>query len=160
MKLYCIDYSAFDGFVYCVKFSTYHYYNNNLNVIYSSAKDKTIYFWDFKYNRQLQVFDQWYAVWCVDISSTQSINNDKKVNSVGVIDRNINDANTNELYLINGDEKEDYGIYCLKLLQSKNNKKATMALVIILICIMVQAVVQFVFGIISFFNNKKIIWMV
>ncbi|ETO06294.1 WD-40 repeat-containing protein [Reticulomyxa filosa] len=51
---------SFDGHsddVYCVKFSPYHYYNNNRKVICSSSGDKTIRFWDIEDNRQLQVFN-------------------------------------------------------------------------------------------------------
>ncbi|ETO33758.1 WD-40 repeat-containing protein, partial [Reticulomyxa filosa] len=45
--------------VYCVKFSTYHYYNNNdHNVICFSSYDNTIRFWDYKNNQQLQIFNE------------------------------------------------------------------------------------------------------
>ncbi|ETO35997.1 WD-40 repeat-containing protein, partial [Reticulomyxa filosa] len=43
--------------VYCVKFSSYHYYNLHQNVICSSSYNKTIRFWDFKHNKQLQIFN-------------------------------------------------------------------------------------------------------
>ncbi|ETO08069.1 WD-40 repeat-containing protein [Reticulomyxa filosa] len=45
------------SYVFCVKFSQYHYYNNHRNVICSSSDDKTIRFWDFKDNQQLQIFN-------------------------------------------------------------------------------------------------------
>ncbi|ETO22410.1 WD-40 repeat protein [Reticulomyxa filosa] len=41
--------------VYCVKFSSYYYHNHRQNVICSSSEDKTIRFWDFKNNKQLQI---------------------------------------------------------------------------------------------------------
>ncbi|ETO14539.1 ribosome assembly protein 4 (RSA4) [Reticulomyxa filosa] len=44
--------------VFCVKFSSYHYYNHRLNVICSSSFDNTIRFWDFKNNQQLQLFNE------------------------------------------------------------------------------------------------------
>ncbi|ETO33008.1 WD-40 repeat protein [Reticulomyxa filosa] len=44
------------GYVYCVKFSPYHYYNHCNTVICSSSSDNTIRFWDIKDNRQLQIF--------------------------------------------------------------------------------------------------------
>ncbi|ETO35317.1 mycorrhiza-induced NACHT/WD-repeat protein [Reticulomyxa filosa] len=43
--------------VFCVKFSSYHYHNHHQNVICSSSDDKTIRFWDFKYNKQLQLLN-------------------------------------------------------------------------------------------------------
>ncbi|ETO06887.1 G-protein beta WD-40 repeats containing protein [Reticulomyxa filosa] len=44
--------------VFCVKFSSYHYHNHHLNVICSSSRGKSIRFWDFKHNKQLQIFDE------------------------------------------------------------------------------------------------------
>ncbi|ETO07843.1 G-protein beta WD-40 repeats containing protein, partial [Reticulomyxa filosa] len=44
------------NYVYCVKFSSYHYHNHRQNVICSSSHDKTISFWDFKHDKQLQIF--------------------------------------------------------------------------------------------------------
>ncbi|ETO18426.1 WD-repeat protein [Reticulomyxa filosa] len=46
------------NYVYCVKFSPYHYHNHRQNVICSSSSDDTIRFWDFKNNKQLQIFNQ------------------------------------------------------------------------------------------------------
>ncbi|ETO02965.1 Serine/Threonine protein kinase, partial [Reticulomyxa filosa] len=43
---------------YCVKFSSYHYHNYRQNVICSSLLNKTIRFWDFKQNKQLQIFNE------------------------------------------------------------------------------------------------------
>ncbi|ETO16523.1 G-protein beta WD-40 repeats containing protein, partial [Reticulomyxa filosa] len=45
-------------FVFCVKFSQYHYYSHHQNVICSSSYDTTIRFWDFKHNQQLQMFGE------------------------------------------------------------------------------------------------------
>ncbi|ETO16644.1 hypothetical protein RFI_20695 [Reticulomyxa filosa] len=47
------------NYVICVKFSLYHYYNNRQNVVCSSSLDKTICFWDFKHNKQLQIFNEY-----------------------------------------------------------------------------------------------------
>ncbi|ETO09730.1 hypothetical protein RFI_27647 [Reticulomyxa filosa] len=41
--------------VYCVKFSPYHFHNNNRNVICSSSQDRTICFWDVKSKKQLKI---------------------------------------------------------------------------------------------------------
>ncbi|ETO10793.1 hypothetical protein RFI_26585, partial [Reticulomyxa filosa] len=51
------SFNGHSNFVYCVKFSPYHYYNHHQNVICSSSHDKTIRFWDFKHNKQLQIFN-------------------------------------------------------------------------------------------------------
>ncbi|ETO15569.1 hypothetical protein RFI_21795, partial [Reticulomyxa filosa] len=42
--------------VNCVKFSSYHYHNHRQNVICFSSMNKTIRFWDFRHNKQLQIF--------------------------------------------------------------------------------------------------------
>ncbi|ETO25739.1 WD-40 repeat protein [Reticulomyxa filosa] len=44
--------------VYCVKFSPYHYRTRGCNVICSSSFDNTIRFWDIKNNQQLQIFNK------------------------------------------------------------------------------------------------------
>ncbi|ETO08073.1 WD-40 repeat-containing protein, partial [Reticulomyxa filosa] len=64
---------SFNGhlsFVYCVKFSQYHYHNHHQNVICSSSHDNTIRLWDFKHNQQLQVFNE-HTSWisCIELSS-------------------------------------------------------------------------------------------
>ncbi|ETO15240.1 hypothetical protein RFI_22124, partial [Reticulomyxa filosa] len=51
-------FNEYSDFVYCVKFSPYHYHNHRQNVICSSSFDKTIRFWDFKHNKQLQIFNE------------------------------------------------------------------------------------------------------
>ncbi|ETO17362.1 WD-40 repeat protein, partial [Reticulomyxa filosa] len=50
------SFNGHSNYVYCVKFSPYHYYNHRQNVICSSSYDNTIRFWDFKNNEQLQIF--------------------------------------------------------------------------------------------------------
>ncbi|ETO15147.1 hypothetical protein RFI_22217, partial [Reticulomyxa filosa] len=44
--------------VNCAKFSSYHYHIYRQNVICSSSRDDTIRFWNFKHNRQLQIFNE------------------------------------------------------------------------------------------------------
>ncbi|ETO29155.1 hypothetical protein RFI_07973 [Reticulomyxa filosa] len=51
------SFNGHSAFVYCVKFSPYHYYNHRQNVICSSSLDKTIRFWNIKHNKQLQIFN-------------------------------------------------------------------------------------------------------
>ncbi|ETO08241.1 WD-40 repeat protein [Reticulomyxa filosa] len=50
-------FNGHSDYVYCVKFSPYHYHNHRQNVICSSSQDKTIRFWDFKDNQQLKIFN-------------------------------------------------------------------------------------------------------
>ncbi|ETO35549.1 G-protein beta WD-40 repeats containing protein [Reticulomyxa filosa] len=50
-------FNGHSSYVYCVKFSSYHYHNNRRNVICSSSADKTIRFWDIKDNQQFQIFN-------------------------------------------------------------------------------------------------------
>ncbi|ETO07169.1 WD-repeat protein [Reticulomyxa filosa] len=63
-------FNGHSDYVFCVKFSKYHYYNNRRNVICSSSGDKTIRFWDFKENKQLQIFNE-HTGWvgCIEFSS-------------------------------------------------------------------------------------------
>ncbi|ETO16898.1 F-box and wd40 domain protein [Reticulomyxa filosa] len=51
------SFNGHSNYVFCVKFSSYHYHNYQQNVICSSSWDKTIHFWDFKHNKQLQIFN-------------------------------------------------------------------------------------------------------
>ncbi|ETO31580.1 Serine/Threonine protein kinase [Reticulomyxa filosa] len=48
------SFNGHSSYVYCVKFSPYHYYNHHRNIICSSSYD--ICFWDFKNNQQLKLF--------------------------------------------------------------------------------------------------------
>ncbi|ETO09962.1 hypothetical protein RFI_27415 [Reticulomyxa filosa] len=50
-------FNGHSNFVYCAKFSSYHYHKHRCYVICSSSLDKTIRFWDFKHNQQLQIFN-------------------------------------------------------------------------------------------------------
>ncbi|ETO05671.1 WD-40 repeat-containing protein [Reticulomyxa filosa] len=107
--------------VYCVKFSSYHYYNNHCNVICSSSSDRTIRFWDFKHNKQLQVFNE-HTNWVYGIEFS-SFNGGRYLCS-GSGDKTIRlwDIQTyKSLYIFNGHTKS---IRCVDIssLQSNNNK--------------------------------------
>ncbi|ETO33738.1 G-protein beta WD-40 repeats containing protein [Reticulomyxa filosa] len=63
-------FNGHEGYVYCVKFSQYHHYNNHRIVICSSSFDKTIRFWDIKHNKQLQMLmEQRGHVYSIEFSS-------------------------------------------------------------------------------------------
>ncbi|ETO15070.1 WD-40 repeat-containing protein [Reticulomyxa filosa] len=56
--------------VNCVKFSSYHYNNNNNNVICISSNDRNIRFWDFEHNNQLKIlYGHKYRVNSIEFSS-------------------------------------------------------------------------------------------
>ncbi|ETO15544.1 WD-40 repeat protein [Reticulomyxa filosa] len=63
-------FSGYSDWVYCARFSPYHYHNNRRNVICFSLHDNTIYFCDIKHNQQLQVFNE-HINWinCIEFSS-------------------------------------------------------------------------------------------
>ncbi|ETO09832.1 G-protein beta WD-40 repeats containing protein [Reticulomyxa filosa] len=44
--------------IFCVKFSSYHFYNNNRITICSSSSDRTIRLWDIQNSKQLQIFNE------------------------------------------------------------------------------------------------------
>ncbi|ETO29474.1 hypothetical protein RFI_07646 [Reticulomyxa filosa] len=65
-----IQFNGHSNEVYYVKFSSYHYHNHRQNVICSSSRDKTIRFWDFKHNKQLQIFNgHTWGVYGIEFSS-------------------------------------------------------------------------------------------
>ncbi|ETO36901.1 WD-40 repeat protein [Reticulomyxa filosa] len=50
-------FNGHSGYMYCVKFSQYHYHNHCNHVICSSSDDQTIRFWDIKNSQQLEKFN-------------------------------------------------------------------------------------------------------
>ncbi|ETO33319.1 serine/threonine protein kinase, partial [Reticulomyxa filosa] len=52
------SFNRHSSFVYCVKFSSYHYHNHRRYVICFSSFDNIIRFWDFKNNKKLQIFNR------------------------------------------------------------------------------------------------------
>ncbi|ETO35210.1 WD repeat-containing protein, partial [Reticulomyxa filosa] len=65
-----IQSSVHSDSVYCVKFSSYHYYNHHRNVICFSLYDDTIRFWDIEHNQQSQVFNgHTDSICCIEFSS-------------------------------------------------------------------------------------------
>ncbi|ETO02194.1 WD-40 repeat protein [Reticulomyxa filosa] len=105
------------GYVYCVKFSLYHYHNRHRNVI-SSSGDKTIRFWDIKDNAQLQMFNGGASEFCgIEFSSF----NGGRYLCSGTYDNTIHlwDVETsNLLHIFNGHEGI---VWCVDFSPSQSN---------------------------------------
>ncbi|ETO15456.1 G-protein beta WD-40 repeats containing protein, partial [Reticulomyxa filosa] len=116
------QFQSFNGHskrVNCVKFSSYHYHNNQ-NVICSSSWDRTIRFWDFKHNKQLQIFKGHTSGVCgIEFSSF----NGGRYLCSGLLDKTIRlwDVETYKLlHVFNGHKNI---VWCVDIspLQSNNN---------------------------------------
>ncbi|ETO17200.1 hypothetical protein RFI_20130, partial [Reticulomyxa filosa] len=106
-------------YVFCVKFSSYHYHNNRQNVICSSSHDKTIRFWDFKHNKQLQIYDE--HIHSVNGIEFSSFNCGRYLCSGSGKTIRLWDVETSKsLYIFNGHEDT---VCCVDIspLQSNNN---------------------------------------
>ncbi|ETO05312.1 WD repeat-containing protein, partial [Reticulomyxa filosa] len=107
--------------VNCVKFSSYHYHNHRRNVTCFSSNDKTIHFWDFKHNEQLQMFNG--HTLCVYSIEFSPFNGGRYLCS-GSEDKTIrlwNVETSKPLHVFNGHENS---IECVDIspLQSNNSK--------------------------------------
>ncbi|ETO35466.1 WD-40 repeat protein [Reticulomyxa filosa] len=105
---------------YCVKFSSYHYHNHGQYVICSSSSDRTILFWDFKHNQQLQIFNEHtLTVYGIEFSSF----NGGRYLCSGSSDKTIRlwYVETSKLLHIFNGHKD--GVWCIDIstLQSNNN---------------------------------------
>ncbi|ETO19028.1 hypothetical protein RFI_18210 [Reticulomyxa filosa] len=94
----------------CMKFSSYYYQCHNTNVICSSLADKTIRFWDFKHNKQLQIFTG-HTEYVHDIQF--SLFNGGRYLCSGSDNNTIRDIKTSKsLHIFNGHED---GIWCIDI---------------------------------------------
>ncbi|ETO35434.1 hypothetical protein RFI_01628 [Reticulomyxa filosa] len=113
--------------VFSVKYGS----NELLNTILSGSHDKSVRLWDIRSGQQIQVFsghkDTVYAV----EYSPFVVNNIEVGGCSNVICSASEDntirfwdsrSNKNELYIIKENDEEN-GIFCLKFIQLKNNKK-------------------------------------
>ncbi|ETO35955.1 hypothetical protein RFI_01108 [Reticulomyxa filosa] len=86
------SFTEHSNYVFCAKFSPYHYYNYHQNVICSLSFDKTIRLWDAETSKLLHFFNGHEdVVCCVDILSLRSNNNNdgnNKMNNIGIIGGN------------------------------------------------------------------------
>ncbi|ETO04409.1 ribosome assembly protein 4 [Reticulomyxa filosa] len=121
------------GTVRCVKYGS----NELLNTLLSGSYDKSVRLWDIRSGQQIQVFNgHKYTVYTVEYSPFV-IDNEKIGCSSNVICSGSYDntvcfwdvrSNKNQLHVIKGNEKEDYGIICFKfvlLKKKRNNKQKT-----------------------------------
>ncbi|ETO32699.1 WD-40 repeat protein [Reticulomyxa filosa] len=114
-----IHLNGHSNIVYCAKFSQYHYHNHNQNVICSSSND--IRFWNFKDNKQLQLFNE-HTGWIGGIEFSPF--NGGRYLCSGSEDKTIRlwDVETSKsLHVFNG---HTMAVRCLNIspLQSNNNK--------------------------------------
>ncbi|ETO19114.1 hypothetical protein RFI_18125 [Reticulomyxa filosa] len=128
------QFNGFKGHVSYV--NSVKYGSNGLaNTILSGSNDKSVRLWDIRSGKQIQVFNghtHWvYAVEYSPFVIKNGIGNSNVICS-GSIDNTIRfwdiRSNKNELYMIKGDDGEDYGIICLtftKLKKKENTKNAT-----------------------------------
>ncbi|ETO05532.1 hypothetical protein RFI_31865 [Reticulomyxa filosa] len=114
---------SFDGhssYVYCVKFSKYHYYNNRSNIACSSSSDNTIRFWDIKKNKQFKIFNgHTKGVYCIEFSPF----NDCKYLCSGSGDKTIRlwDVEESEsVHVFNGHTDS---VWCLDISPLRSNNK-------------------------------------
>ncbi|ETO07225.1 G-protein beta WD-40 repeats containing protein [Reticulomyxa filosa] len=121
------------GTVRCVK----HGSNELLNTLLSGSYDKSVCMWDIRSGEQIQVFNgHKYTVYAVEYSpfviDNKEIGCSSNVICSGSYDNTIRfwdiRSNKNQLYVIKGNDKEDYGIICFKfvlLKKKRNNEQKT-----------------------------------
>ncbi|ETO18739.1 WD-40 repeat protein [Reticulomyxa filosa] len=115
-------------YVYCVKFSQYHYHNNRRTVICSASRDKTIRFWDFKNSQQMQMYNG--HTGGVNGIEFSSFNGGRYLCS-GSDDNTVClwDIETSKsLHVFNGHE---YGVECVDIspMQSNNNNSNSIGVI-------------------------------
>ncbi|ETO11371.1 transcriptional regulator, XRE family [Reticulomyxa filosa] len=104
--------------------------NELINIILSGSDDRTVRLCDIRSGQQIQVFNghtmQVFAVEYPPFIIKNSIGNSNVICS-GSSDNTIRfwdiRSNKNQLYMIKGYDKEDYGIICLKCIVLKKKEK-------------------------------------
>ncbi|ETO32040.1 hypothetical protein RFI_05077 [Reticulomyxa filosa] len=123
-----IVFKGHENIVKSVKYSL----NIGANTILSGSNDKSVRLWDIRSGQQIQIFNGHtgyvnaveYSPFIVD---NIEIGGSPNVICSGSRDNTIRfwdiRSNKKELYAVNGNRKEDYGILCLKFLQLKKSYK-------------------------------------
>ncbi|ETN99316.1 hypothetical protein RFI_38163, partial [Reticulomyxa filosa] len=123
-----IIFKGHENYVRSVKYGS----NELGNTILSGSMDKSIRLWDIRSGQQIQIFNGHKGyVWSVEYSpfivKNIEIGGISNVICSGSSDNTIRfwdiRSNKKELYVINGNNKEDDGIICFKFLQLKKNMK-------------------------------------
>ncbi|ETO35141.1 hypothetical protein RFI_01935 [Reticulomyxa filosa] len=115
--------------------------NELANTILSGSSDKSIRLWDIRFGQQIQVFNgHTNQVFSVEYSPFVIKNNIGNSNVIcsGSSDNTIRfwdtRSNKEELYVIEGDEKKDYGIYCLKFIELKKKDQTNNVTYNLILC--------------------------
>ncbi|ETO05531.1 hypothetical protein RFI_31864, partial [Reticulomyxa filosa] len=105
--------------------------NELVSTVLSGSNDKSVRLWDIRSDQQIQIFNgHKYAVFAVEYSpfvvNNIEIGGTSNVICSGSTDNTIRfwdvRSNKKELYVINGDDKKDNGIFCLKFVELKKEK--------------------------------------
>ncbi|ETO34699.1 WD repeat-containing protein, partial [Reticulomyxa filosa] len=117
-----------DAWIRSVKYGS----NELLNIILSGSDDYSVRLWDIRSGKQIQVFDgHKNSVWAVEYSPF-AVHNTEVGSCSDVICSGSKDntirfwdirSNKKELHVINGDNKKENEIFCLKFLKLKKNSK-------------------------------------
>ncbi|ETO35435.1 WD-40 repeat protein [Reticulomyxa filosa] len=103
------------------------------NTILSGSEDYSVRLWDTRSGQQIQVFSEHKdTVYAVEYSPFIVNNNEIGINSNVICSVSADNtirfwdirSNKDDLHVIHGNEKEDFGIFCLKFLQLKKNRKS------------------------------------
>ncbi|ETO08888.1 hypothetical protein RFI_28499 [Reticulomyxa filosa] len=105
--------------------------NELINIILSGSDGCSVRLWCIRSGQQIQVFNgHTNNVMCVEYipfvikSNSEVVSDNSNVICFGSIDNSICfGSNKNELYLIKGDERKDFGITCLKFIGLKRIEK-------------------------------------
>ncbi|ETO12237.1 WD-40 repeat protein [Reticulomyxa filosa] len=128
-----ILFKGHDDYVWSVKYGSNKLENIGANTILSGSEDKSVRLWDIRSGKLIQVFNgHTDYVNAVEYSPFE-VNNIEVNCYSNVICSGSNDntirfwdirSNKNELYLIKRDEGKGNGIFCLKFIQLKKNRKS------------------------------------
>ncbi|ETO21033.1 WD-40 repeat protein [Reticulomyxa filosa] len=100
-----------------VKFSQYHYHNDNSNIICSSAADNTVYFWDFENDTLLKKMSSSSPFYDIIFSSFSG----GRYSFFGSFNKKINLADMDTFKLIYIFKGHEGRVLCLDILPLQNN---------------------------------------